>query len=213
MKRSAFLVSAIFVSIFTIAAGTLRAQSTDRDRPTPLQSNEVTGNIFETNAEHFYSFTAGPGELTTTVDVKASPPDKLAGFNFELLERNASTVIGEGAGFVQGSNGGTDRVVRSVRLTRRQTIVLHTTNGSGENSGTFRIRLSGPAVSDGSPSTGGGYNEDNDRSNNNYDQGRGNRGRGEPLEVPANGTLHIRMKNGATQDINLSRVSSISVRP
>jgi len=200
------------VAIFFAINNATFAQSTDRDHPTPLQSNELTGNIFQRNAEHFYSFTAGPGELTITVDVKASPPDKLAGFNFELLERNAATVI-EGGGFVQGSNGGTDRVVRSVKLTRRQTIILHTTNGSGENSGTFRVRLTGSAVSGGISSTGDGYNDDNGRSNNNYDQERGYRGGADQLEVPANGTLHIRMKNGTTQDINLNRVRSISVRP
>jgi len=212
MKRSNSLLL-IMLAVVLAAASTSFAQSTDRDHPTPLQSNEVTGNIFQRNAEHFYSFTAGPGELTITVDVKASPPDKLAGFNFELLDRNAATVIGEAAGFVQGSNGGTDRVIRSVNLTRRQTIILHTTNGSGDNSGTFRVRLSGSAVSGGNPSTGGGYNEDSSRSNNNYDQGRENRGEGDQLEVPASGTLHIRMKNGTTQDINLDRVRSISVRP
>lgn len=209
MKRSNYLMFGIFAMILATAAGTAFAQSTDRDNPTPLQSNEVTGDIFETNAEHFYSFTAGPGELTITVDVKASPPDKLAGFNFELLERNAANVIQEGAGFVQGSNGGTDRVVRSVKLTRRQTIILHTTNGSGDNSGTFRVRLTGSAVSGGSPSTGGGYGQG---SGYGQGEGRGNRD-SEQLTVPASGTLHIRMKNGTTQDINLGRIQSISVRP
>ena len=39
------------------------------------------------------------------------------------------------------------------------------------------------------------------------------RGDGETVNVPENGILHIRMKNGTSQDIDLSRVRNISVRP
>ena len=124
-----------------------------------------------------------------------------------------ATVIEVALVSCKARNGGTDRIIRSVKLTRRQTIILHTTNGSGDNDGTFRVRLTGSAVSGGNFSTGGGYNDDYGKSNNNNDQELRNRGGADQLEVPASGTLHIRMKNGTTQDINLNRVRSISVRP
>jgi hypothetical protein len=93
-------------------------------------------------------------------------------------------------------------------LTRRQTIILHTTNGSGEVNGTFRIRLSGSAAPAAGPSTGG-YGQG---GGNGQGEERGNRG-GEQVNVPASGTLHIRMKNGTTKDIDLSLIQNISVRP
>ena len=49
----------------------LLAQSTDRDHPTPFKSDEIKGELNAQEIEYFYSFTAGPGELTITVDVKS----------------------------------------------------------------------------------------------------------------------------------------------
>lgn len=178
------------------------AQSTDRDNPIPLRSNEITGNLDEPNEEHFYSFVAGPGELTITLDVKATPENQ-AVLNFELLERNAATSI-ICCEFAQGNGGGTGRDVKSVKLTKRQTVILHTTNGP-IGGGTFRIRLSGAAVSGGSTQTIGNDEKiENDRSINRT---------GNQISVPAKGTLRIKMKNGSTKEIDLSLVREISVQP
>ena len=138
MKKSLFL--AISLSLLIVAASSAAAQSTDRDHPTPLRSNEISGDLNNHNEEHFYSFVAGPGELTITLDVKAIPENQ-AQLSFELLERDAATSIlcCEGA---QGDGGGTGRDVKSVKIDRRRTVILHTTNGP-IGGGTFRIRLSG----------------------------------------------------------------------
>jgi len=142
MKRSFLLV----VSLLLLMAATTStsAQSTDRDHPTQLTSNEIRGGLNKNGEEHFYSFIAGPGELTITLDVKAIPENQ-AQLSFELLERDAATSIlcCEGA---QGDGGGTGRDVKSVKIGRRRTVILHTTNGP-IGGGTFRIRLSGPAAS------------------------------------------------------------------
>jgi hypothetical protein len=132
--------------------------------------------------------------------------------NFELLGRDASTSL-LCCEFAQTGDSGTGRSVKSVRLTRRQTVILHTTNGP-VGGGTFRIRLNG-ANSFSTSMLGGGNNNNNNNDNNNDNndnsRGRGNRD-GEQITVPENGILHIRMKNGTTQDIDLSRVRNISVR-
>src|SRR6476620_6715568 len=44
------------------------AQSTDRDNPTPLASNEIRGNAIGKKVEYYYTFLAGPGEVILTVD-------------------------------------------------------------------------------------------------------------------------------------------------
>jgi hypothetical protein len=87
---------------------------------------------------------------------------------------------------------------------------LHTTNGP-VGGGTFRVRIGG-ANSFSTSLLGGGNNNNNDNNDNNDNsRDRDNRG-GETINVPENGILHIKMKNGTTQDIDLSRVRNISVR-
>ncbi len=203
MKPINFIMLALLAFIIVALAGSVFSQFTDRDHPTPLQSNEITENLTESQIEHFYSFTAGPGELTITADVKA-PPEHTANISFELLERNAATSIMccEGA---QSGDGGTGRDVKSVKLTRRQTVILHTT--IGPSTGTFHIRLSGAAVSGGNFAN---TNRDNDVIESN--RGGGNRSDNR-IDVPANGTLRIRMRDGSTKEIDLSLVRDISVQP
>lgn len=208
MKRSVYLVFGL--ALILALAGIASAQSSDRDRPTVLSSGEISGSLNNHNGENFYSFTAGPGELTITVDVTVnhrSDETQIGVLNFELLGQDASTSV-LCCEFAQTGDSGTGRTVKSVRLTRRQTIILHTTNGP-VGGGTFRVRLNG-ANSFSTSTIGGGYNN-NDNSNNDNGRDRGNRG-GETINVPENGILHIRMKNGTSQDIDLSRVRNISVR-
>jgi hypothetical protein len=193
MKRSVCLLFGL--ALFLALAGMVSAQSSDRDRPTVLTSGEISGSLNNHNGESFYSFTAGPGELTITVDVTVNhrrDETQIGVLNFELLGRDASTSI-----------------LCCVRLTRRQTVILHTTNGP-VGGGTFHVRLSGANSFSGS-TTRGGYDTNNDTNNDNNRE-RSNRD-GEQITVPETGILHIRMKNGTTQDIDLNRVRNISVRP
>lgn len=210
MKRSTYLMFGIFAMILAASAGTISAQSTDRDNPTPLTSSEVSGSFADPDQgakEYFYSFTAGPGDLTITFDLKGRDRDASGSVAFELLQGNAS----EGAPllcceFAQMGGGTTGRSVASVKLTKRQRVILHLTN-SIYRGGSFNVRFSGAAVSFGGSSAGG--RPGNDRDEN---RGRGAAG-GDVIAVPSNGTLHIKMKNGTTQDIDLNLVRNITVRP
>ncbi|MEP6923274.1 MAG: hypothetical protein ABI954_02310 [Pyrinomonadaceae bacterium] len=180
------------------------AQSSDRDHPTPLTSNEIRGNVESNKDEHFYSFTAGPGELTITADIAGNKDSGTLSLAFELLDKNAANALLCCEG-VQGDFGGTGREVKSVKLTKRQTVILHTTSNEANGSGTFRFRLSGASLSGGSAQTGGnGETVENNRSVNRN---------GNQITVPAKGTLLIRMKDGSTKEIDLSLVREISVQP
>lgn len=213
MKRSRYLVFGLALFLFALA-GTATAQSSNRDHPTVLNSGEINGSLGNHNGESFYSFTAGPGELTITVDVTVNHRQnetQIGVLNFELLAQNASTSL-LCCEFAQTGDSGTGRSAKSIRLSRRQTIILHTTNGP-VGGGTFRIRLNGANSFSTSTYGPGNNNNNNDNNNDNNDNGRGRGNRdGEQLTVPENGILHIRMKNGTTQDIDLSRVRNISVR-
>jgi hypothetical protein len=145
MKRFTCLV--IVLIALLIASAAISAQSSDRDHPTPMRSGELSGSLDNNNEENFYSFVAGPGTLTITVDVKARKDD-IGVLNFELLARNGGTSI-LCCEFAQGDGGGTGRDVKSIKITKRQTIILHTTNGP-VGGGTFHIRLTGPVSFEGS---------------------------------------------------------------
>ncbi|HEY0511302.1 MAG TPA: hypothetical protein VGH73_05330 [Thermoanaerobaculia bacterium] len=140
MKRSDVLRLALFLLLTVALSGPITAQSTDRDHPTPLRASEITGDMDGSGSEYFYSFIAGPGELTIMVDVKSSTGQGL--LNFELLDKNAATAI-ICCEYAQADGDGLSaRVIKTVKLTNQQPVVLHVTGGKA-GKGTYRIRLSG----------------------------------------------------------------------
>ena len=122
------------------AAGSVVAQSTDRDHPTPLTSAEVAGDADGSGNEYFYSFVAGPGKVTITLDVKSS--DGTVAIPYELLDKNADKAIICCAFAQADSTGETGRSVESAKLERRQTVILHLTMNKIFR-GTYKVRLSG----------------------------------------------------------------------
>jgi hypothetical protein len=137
----------------------ITAPSTDRDAPTPLDSNELRGELDGSNTEYFYSFVAGPGELTVTFDVKAAGTN--AGATLDLFDKNSRPILSNI--LAQGINRGSDRLVKSAQLGARQTILIRIKGidyGGGAGRGTYLVRLGGPVTQGGSsarpPSTGSG---------------------------------------------------------
>jgi hypothetical protein len=215
MKRF-YVISALFAATLLSAHASF-SQSTDRDDPTPMSSAEISGTFGDhqedNNRENYYSFTAGPGQLSVVMDIRRRGRDDTGRVSFELLAGNGSTVLlcCEGA---QSGDGGTGRETASVKLSRRQVVVLHVTNGS-DGGGTFNARFSGASASFGGEAVigeGGGDNGNGNGRGEGRGSGGNNRG-GDPVEVPASGILHIRMKDGSVRDFDLSRVRNITVRP
>lgn len=187
------IISFAVLFLFIAAPNSIFAQSTDRDRPTPLKTYELKGRLDGGETEYFYSFAAGPGELTVTFDVKAASTN--AGAELELLDRNAKSLVSL---LAQGVDAGSERKVESVRLDRRQTIVLRFKGiryGSGGGRGTYSIKLDGAVALEGEATKTGNTSTD-DR-----------------LGLPAGGTLRIELDDGSAQEINLRRVRRIIVKP
>lgn len=194
MKKSFLPVISLLLMIIATSAAV--AQSGDRDHPTPLNSDELRGVLTGNGGESFYSFTAGPGELTITVEVKSR--EGTLAMPFELLDTNAADSL-LCCEFAQADGDGlTGRAVKSVTIKGRRTVILHLTENK-YGAGTFFVRLSGAvafAAKSGSAQGRIGYS------------GPGNR-----MGMPANGTLRIRMRDGSTKEIDLSLVQEISVQP
>src|SRR5947207_456913 len=72
----------ILISLIGVAI----AQSKDRNRPTQLSSKEISGVIGGNVGEsYFYSFRAGPGDVTIKLSVEAGDSPSNA-VNFELRD-------------------------------------------------------------------------------------------------------------------------------
>lgn len=76
------LLLAVFVSSNS-------AQSGNPDNPTPLSSSELKGSLGGADKEFYYSFVAGPGKVTVTVDIKASEGVTSMTLNFSAPESAA----------------------------------------------------------------------------------------------------------------------------
>jgi hypothetical protein len=194
MKRNLLPVLSLLLAI--AAASVAAAQSGNRDHPTPIDSSELRGVLNSDGGEFFYSFTAGPGDLTITVEVKSS--GGTLAMPFELLGANAGDSI-LCCEFAQaGTTGETGRVVKTVKIRSRRTVILHLTENQ-YGAGTFLVRFGGAVMfvdkSERVQSSRIGYN-----------------GPGGRMGMPTDGTLHITMKDGSTKEIDLSLVQELSVR-
>jgi hypothetical protein len=140
LRRSYFLLPAFLLFLAVAFSGAAIAQSIDRDHPTQVKSNEINGTLDGSGKEFFYSFLAGPGELTLMVDVKSTTGQAL--LNFELLDRNAAAAV-LCCEYAQADGDGLSaRVLKSVAIDKKQLVILHVTVGKA-GQGTYRIRLSG----------------------------------------------------------------------
>ena len=142
--RYAIAITSMLFIVLACGAGIFAQEpSTDRDAPTAFASNEVKGAGTEEKTEYFYSFKAGPGEVTLTFDVKADKGANLHGFDYEVLDARSRRLAG---GFLDPVRGESKRKVETVNLkgTLPQELVLKLI--VTEYVATYRIRLGGAVV-------------------------------------------------------------------
>ncbi len=116
------------------------AQSTDQDSPTPFTANEIKGTGTEDKTEYFYAFSADPGEVTLTFDVKADKNASISGFDYEILNAKGKRLAG---GFLDPVRGESKRAIAtvSVKGPGTQSLLLKLT--VTEYVATYRVRLGG----------------------------------------------------------------------
>jgi hypothetical protein len=173
------VVLVMFVASFSSAA----AQSTDRDRPTKLTSNELRGGPVDDTVEYYYSLVAGPGEITVTVDAKASKNAVAPGIFVELFDSKARKLVD--VSVIVGL-GESKRNVQSVKLGSKQPLVMQLKLERGLEQ--YLVRIEG-ALQLGKPEQTGGASQ------------------------PSRGKLRIEMNDGSIQELDLSRVRRITVEP
>jgi hypothetical protein len=154
-RWSMFIVAIVFCASIGTAFGQ-QPRSEDRDSPAQVTSNKFDDDLDGSGSEYFYKFTAGPGKVTVTFDVKASGTN--AGATFDLFGANSKPLISNV--LVQGVDGGSERAVKSVQVSRKQEVVLRIKAikyGDSGGTGTYQVALDG-AVSfgPGAAPAGGG---------------------------------------------------------
>ncbi len=121
--------------ILTGSASAARAQSIDRDNPSPLTSNEVRGQGIGKNVEYFYSFLAGPDEVILTSDVRA----KAYSTFFETLLFNMDA---QELGVIRyGPTMRSERRVTRIQIAQQQPVLLQIALDS--SAGDYLVRVSG----------------------------------------------------------------------
>ena len=207
MNRHQIFAALVCFLALVVSTDAANAQSKDRDNPTRLTSNAISGLVDSDSRGnyYYYSFMAGPGEvsITLTVDPGRPPNDSIGfyeiytGVNFSLFDRNAAEIAGKTV--ITSQRTGSKQAVARVEVTRRQLVVLsvHIQDGYMHISvgGKYRIRIDG-AVEFGqngsaTPPT------DSDISGC----------------LPKQGTLIIKMKDGSKKIIDLSEAESVTVVP
>jgi hypothetical protein len=180
----------LLLLVCALSAAAQTPASTDRDSPTPFASNEVKGEGTDDKTEYFYSFTAGPGEVTLTFDVKADKNANLHGFDYEVFDARSRRLAG---GFLDPVRGESKRKLERLNVRGQQQLLLRIV--TTEYVDTYRIRLDGAIgnATAAAPTTV---------------MQAGNR-----LCLPATGTLLLTLADGTEEQVDLSQVKSASIKP
>lgn len=144
-------ITAAILFVMATAVSFAQAQdtpSTDRDNPTPFTSNVVTGDGVDDKTEYYYSFNAGPGEITITLDVKAEKGTAVSSVDLALFDAKSRKLMST---YANPDHGSSKRAVETVKVRGTQTLLLEVTVSQGVDN--FKIKLDGAVKTD--PAVGG----------------------------------------------------------
>jgi hypothetical protein len=178
------IVTTVGVISFGSSMMPAQAQSTDRDRPTLLQSNEIQGAL-PRQADYFYSFNAKSGELKVTIDVTPSG-GSIAVASLQFYDANSSELLPVALIPTANSPAG-DRKTTTIKIPARQRILMRLTEGTGYGAN-YKIRLEG-AIDLSQPS------------------------QGKVLKLPTTGKLSIKLQDGSIHEFDLRDVNQAILKP
>lgn len=235
------ILTAAMMALFALSAFVATpAQSTDQSNPTPIAANElVVKGPKKNNQQYYYSFTAGPGEVTLTLNVKVKSSSTFVGIKVFDAELNTLTYHNMSA-----DTSSPGMALKKFDVGEKQTLLMSFT--SDASLAECRIKLGG-AVEFGSASAGetppagadpaatppadatpvpadagaGETPATGETSATGTLAGLGKNKAftmsildavGQRFNIPANGKLRIEMKDGSVQEIDLTQVKKILIR-
>ncbi len=124
------------VCIATAATAiTARAQSTNRDNPTPLVTNVIKGAGTGAKIEYYYSFGAGPGQVVLTIDLKAKAGATQE--DVELFDATGNKIFY----YYPNATAKNERAIKHFMVADKQTLLLRLALDS--SAGDYAVRLGG----------------------------------------------------------------------
>lgn len=136
--RKTIIFSALAVMSFSVHSAS--AKSLPQDNPTPLESREIGGDVEGKQVEEkFFRFSAGPGTVVMTLDMKTES-GTMIDFDFSLMDARWKKLAGH---FDVLGNSATKRVVKEIKLKKKQTLILKITTKPSWGSGSYRVKFDG----------------------------------------------------------------------
>jgi hypothetical protein len=187
----------LLLTAFVGSAAAQSAESTDRDNPIRLTSSEISVPM-NPDRDIYYTFMAGPGEVTMTLNVLRVHPNDTTSTGIELFDSNAKPIPFKDGRIdfplsVYGGFGGlNEQAINRVDFKRPQLVLMRIK--LRYHRGTVRLRLNG-AVELGQATAPASSPQQ------------------ETLFVlPARGAMQVEMNDGTVQRISLSEVRRVTVR-
>jgi hypothetical protein len=182
----------------TACASEARAQSKDKDKPTRMVSNEVKGVGNGALTEYYYTFGAGPGDVVLTLDGK-----KKSGINIMRVKLFTADFKPLFDHEMYTAEPTSQRHVEKVSVPRAQPVILQVV--TFDSTANWSVRIAGAATfADGN-------------------EAPPQRARDAAVPpptpdnrlacIPKNGFLRIEMEDGSAQEVNLTRVRRVFLKP
>ena len=209
--------------IIVMSSSLTNAQSKDKNNPTQLTSNEISSPIYVDNRNEtiYYSFEAGPGDVTIRLNVETAQADdaRINELWIGFFTETGKSLVSMHALAMKYPNQVPNQTIREqvehMTLSRRQKVFMSILFGSGNTpGGKYQVLLSGAIkVGQGALSS----QSLPAASGDTYSDGETMLLAGKNSELqkllPKAGTLRVKMKDGSTKRINLSQVEEIKIEP
>jgi hypothetical protein len=185
-KRALMLCATAAISLATLPMYPAGAQSTDRDQPTPITSDQIEGTLLQ-GSDYFYVFPTVPGQLIIRFDLKPST-GSVATSTLQLYGEAGNELLNVPLIPIANSPSG-DRKEVTVSIPTAQRVVMRLTDSTGYG-GLYRVRLGGTARSfkATTPATG------------------------TIVKIPTMGVLRVQLKNGTTHEFDLRSVNQVIIQ-
>jgi len=141
------ILTGVLASVVLLGSAGLsvaQAPSTDRDNPTQLTVSEIKGDGVDEKTQYFYSFTAGPGDVTIMLDVKADKSTAVSSVDIALFNASSKKLLST---YANPDHGSSKHAVETATVHSTQTLLLEVDVSTGVSS--FKIKLAGAVTFNG----------------------------------------------------------------
>ena len=146
MKK--FLLIAAILTFAGVMQAVAQERGKTRETAQMIQTGEVKDDLDGSNDSYWYKFTAGPGPVTITLEVEANETN--AGATLDVYGSGTRAIVSNV--LAQGVDKGTERVERTFKLTKQQTILVRIKGikyGEQGGTGTYTITVGNGDKKDG----------------------------------------------------------------